>query len=78
MAWSNDWVNLFWGVKVISKDWFEVNFDLKKILGGWDRNVKFRNRPEEVFEFLRYLMVIRFLNDLNGLILDLILSKFEV
>ena len=40
--------------------------------------MKFRNRPEEVFEFLRYLMVIRFLNELNRVVLDLILSKFEV
>ena len=37
------------------------------------------SEPERAFEFLRYLMVIRFLNDPNGLVLDFILSKlFEV
>ena len=40
--------------------------------------MKFRSGPEGVFKFLRYLMVIKFLNDLNGFVLDLILSKFEV
>ena len=38
-----------------------------------------RSEPEGAFKFLRYLMIIRFLNDPNGLVLDLILSKlFEV
>ena len=38
--------------------------------------MKFKSGPEEVFKFLRYLMVLRFLNDPNRLILDFILAKF--
>ena len=51
----------------------------KENFGGYDENVGLRSGSEGVFEFLRYLMVIRFLNDPNGLVLDPILSKlFEV
>ena len=65
MAWSNDGVNSFWGVKVISKNWFEVKFWFKEDFWGWDGNVKFRKGPKKVFEFLRCLMELRFLNDPN-------------
>ena len=53
--------------------WSQV-LDLKKF-GGCGGNVEFKNRSECAFEFLRYLMVLRFLNDPNGLVLDLIFSK---
>ena len=57
--------------------WSQV-LDLKKF-GSCDGNVGFRSGSEGAFEFLRYLIVIRFLNDPNGLVLDFILSKlFEV
>ena len=50
-----------------------------KDFGGCNENVGLRSGSEGAFEFLRYLMVIRFLNDSNGLVLDFILSKlFEV
>ena len=75
MAWSNDWVNSFRGVRVISKNCFEVKFWFKEDYWGWDGNVKFRKGLKEVFRFLRCLMVIRFLNDLNGLVSNFILSK---
>ena len=79
MAWSNDRVNPFWGVRVISKNWFEVKFWFKEDFGGWDGNVKFRNGPEEIFEFLRCLMVLRLLNDSNRFTLDFMLATmFEV
>ena len=48
MAWSNDRVNPFWGVRVISNNWFEVKFWFKEDFGGWEGNVKFRNGSEEV------------------------------
>ena len=48
----------------------------KKIIRGYCENVKFRSGSEWAFEFLRYLMVLRFLNDPNKLILDFILAKF--
>ena len=50
--------------------WSQV-LDLKKF-GSCDGNVKFKNMSKWAFEFLRYLMVLRFLNDPNGLVLDLI------
>ena len=53
--------------------WSQV-FDLKKF-GGCGGNVEFKSRLEWAFEFLKYLMVLRFLNDPNGLVLDLIFSK---
>ena len=53
--------------------WIQV-LDLKKF-GSCDGNVKFKNMSKWAFEFLRYLMVLRFLNDPNGLILDLVFSK---
>ena len=53
--------------------WSQV-FDLKKF-GGCGENVKFKSRSEWAFKFLRYLMVLRFLNDPNVLVLDLIFSK---
>ena len=41
----------------------------------WDLGVG----QKGTFEFLRYIMVIRFLNDSNGLVPDFILSKlFEI
>ena len=43
--------------------WSQV-FD-KKIIRGYCENVKFRSGSEWAFEFLRYLMVLRFLNDHN-------------
>ena len=55
------------------------SFEFKKNLGGCDGNEGLRSEPEWVFEFLRYFIVIKFLNDPNGLVLDLILSKlFEI
>ena len=65
MAWSNDRVNSFRGVRVILKNWFEVKFWFKEDFWGWDGNVKFKKGPEEVFEILRCLMVLRLLNDHN-------------
>ena len=54
--------------------WSQV-LDLKKF-GGCGGNVEFKSRLEWAFEFfLKYLMVLRFLNDPNGLVLDLIFSK---
>ena len=53
--------------------WSQI-LDLKKF-GGCGGNVEFKSRSEWAFEFLRYLMVLRFLNDPNGLVLDLIFSK---
>ena len=53
--------------------WGQV-LDLKKF-GSCDGNVKFRSVQEGVFKFLRYLMVLKFLNDTNGFVLDLIFSK---
>ena len=38
--------------------WSQV-LDLKKF-GGCDGNVEFKSRPEQAFEFLRYLMVLSF------------------
>ena len=76
MAWSNDWVNPFRGVKVISMNWFKVNFWFKEDFWGWDENVKFRKELEEVFEFLRCLMVLRLLNDPNRFTLDFMLANY--
>ena len=58
--------------------WSQV-FYLKKF-GGCDGNVEFKSRSEQAFEFLRYLMLLRFLNDPNGFTLDLIflVKLFEV
>ena len=53
--------------------WSQV-FYLRKF-GGCEGNVEFKSRSEWTFEFLRYLMVLRFLNDPNGVILDLSFSK---
>ena len=53
--------------------WSQV-LDLKEF-GGCGGNVEFKSRSKWAFEFLRYLMVLRFLNDPNGLVLDLILSE---
>ena len=53
--------------------WSQV-LDLKKF-GGCGGNVEFRSRSEWAFEFLRYLMVLRFLNDPNGLVLDFTFSN---
>ena len=53
--------------------WSQV-LDLKEF-GGCGRNVKFKSKSKWAFEFLRYLMVLWFLNDPNGLVLDLIFSK---
>ena len=55
--------------------WNQV-LDLKKF-GGYGKNVKLKSRSKWAFEFLRYLMVLRFLNDPNGLVLDLIFSKVD-
>ena len=79
LAWINDWIDQFWEVRVMSKNWlWSQVFDLKEF-GGYGENVKFKSRSEWAFDFLRYLMVLRFLNDPNGLVLDFILSKlFEV
>ena len=38
--------------------------------------MKFRNGPEEIFKFLGYLMISRFLIDPNRFTLDFILAKF--
>ena len=54
--------------------WSQV-FHLKNFK-GWDGKVKFRNGSEEAYEIFKYLMVLRFLNNPNGLILDLIFSKW--
>ena len=53
--------------------WSQV-FDLKKF-GGYGGNVEYKSRSVWAFKFLRYLMVLRFLNDPNGLVLDLVFSK---
>ena len=50
------------------------NLDLK-IFGGCDGNAKFRNEPEEAYEFLRYLRILRFLDDPNRFVLGIIFSK---
>ena len=55
--------------------WSQV-LDLKKF-GGCGKNMEFKSRSEWAFKFLRYLMVLRFLNDPNGLVLDLIFSKVD-
>ena len=47
----------------------------KKNIGGCDRNFKFKNGLEEVYEFLRYLRILRFLNDPNRFALDIIFIK---
>ena len=73
---SNDWINSFRGVRVISKNWFEVKFWFKEDFWGWDGNVKFRNGPEEVFKFLKCLMVLRLLNDPNRFTLDFMLTNY--
>ena len=74
MAWGNDQVNPFRGVRVISKNWFEVKFWFKEDFWGWDGNAKFRKGPEEVFEILRCLMVLRLLNDHN----EILFIEFKV
>ena len=76
MAWSNDWVNPFRGVRVISNNWFEVKSWFKEDFWDWDGNVKFRKGPKEVFEFLRCLMELRFLNDPNRFTLDFMLANY--
>ena len=43
--------------------------------GGCDGNAKFRNELEEAYEFLRYLKILRFLNDPNRFALDIIFIK---
>ena len=43
--------------------------------GGCDGNAKFKNGPEEAYEFLRYLRILRFLDDPNRFVLDIIFSK---
>ena len=53
--------------------WSQV-FYLKKF-GGCGGNVEFKSRSEWAFEFLRNLMILRFLNDPNELVLDFIFSK---
>ena len=53
--------------------WNQV-LDLKKF-GSCDGNVKIKSESEWAFDFLRYLMVLRFLNDPNGLVLNFIFSK---
>ena len=45
--------------------------------GGCDGNAKFRNGPEEAYEFLRYLRILRFLDDPNRFVLDIILFFFS-
>ena len=75
LAWINDWFDQFQEVRVISKNGVEVKCLIERNFGGCDGNVKFRSGLKEVFRFLRYLMVLRFLNDLNRLILDFILAK---
>ena len=43
--------------------------------GGCDGNAKFRNRLGEAYEFLRYSRILRFLDDPNRFVLDIIFSK---
>ena len=53
--------------------WSQV-LDLKEF-GGCGGNVEFKSRSEWAFKFLKYLMVLRFLNDPNGLVLDFTFSN---
>ena len=46
-----------------------------KKIDGCDGNAKFRNEPEEVYEFLKYLRILRFLNDPNRFALEIIFIK---
>ena len=43
--------------------------------GGCDGNAKFKNGPEEAYEFLRYLRILRFLDDPNRFVLGIIFNK---
>ena len=76
MARITDRFDQFQEVRVISKNGVEVKCLIERNFGGCDGNVKFRSGPEEVFKFLRYLMVLKFLNDPNRLIFYFILAKF--
>ena len=43
---------------------------VQRDLGFCDKNMKSGSEPEEVFKFLRYLLVSRSLNDLDRFVLE--------
>ena len=80
MAWINDRFDQLREARVISKKKkIKVKFSIQRNFGEGDDNVGLKSGLRGVFKFLKYSMVIEFLNDPNGLTLDFILLKlFEV